>query len=251
MALRTSTILSEEEWRAYFIHIGIPDSYANEYSIMFSEQQIPRPYLKLISDEELKACGIALIGHRLLIRHSGTATTAEVSRAQAPNSSVRHKSPQLAPSMTPSSFRAFVSHWRVFKQLVGIPTDDTHTSAQLFSLACTDHPEVRRTIADHMPNHLSMGEQEYLNMLQKLLTAQATPDTYRKKFFNMSQQQNETCQQWVRRLQEVSPDCDFTIRCSSDENVIHHFDDNLLRTKFILGLHHVNIRQDLCTYKVI
>ena len=63
----------------------------------------------------------------------------------------------------------------------------------------------------------------------------------------MSQQQNETCQQWVRRLQEVSPDCDFTIRCSTDENVIHHFDDNLLRTKFILGLHHVNIRQDLLT----
>ena len=257
MALRTPGTLessaatmptssSKSEWITYFQSIGISAPYAEQYSATFSEQQVPRSLLKLISEEDLRdEYGVVLGGHRLLIRHSVTAPAAVPTTSRQSSSMVRHKSPQLTSSMTPSSFRAFVTHWRVFKQLVGIPPGDTTTSAQLFSLACSDHPEVRNTIADHMPNHLTLGEQEYLNMLQKLLTAQATPEAYRNKFFSMMQNQGETCQQWLRRLQEVSPDCDFTIRCSTDESIVHNFDDNLLRSKFILGLFNTNIKQDL------
>ena len=259
MALRTPGTLessaatmptssSKSEWITYFQSIGISAPYAEQYSATFSEQQVPRSLLKLISEEDLRdEYGVVLGGHRLLIRHSVTAPAAVPTTSRQSSSMVRHKSPQLTSSMTPSSFRAFVTHWRVFKQLVGIPPGDTTTSAQLFSLACSDHPEVRNTIADHMPNHLTLGEQEYLNMLQKLLTAQATPEAYRNKFFSMMQNQGETCQQWLRRLQEVSPDCDFTIRCSTDESIVHNFDDNLLRSKFILGLFNTNIKQDLLT----
>ncbi len=84
-------------------------------------------------------------------------------------------------------------------------------------------------------------------MLQKLLTAQATPETYRNKFFNMVQNQGETCQQWLQRLQKVSPDYDFTIKCTGNDRVVHNFDYNLLRSKFILGLYNANIKQDLLT----
>ena len=244
MALRTS----KAEWSAFFKNIGIPDTYAEEYSSTFSEQQVPKIHLKLISDGELQETyGIALGGHRILIRHSSMAPSAEAPRAPAPSNLVRHKSPQLSPSMSPSSFRAFVSHWTIFKQLVGIPTGSINTAAQLFSLACMDHPEIRRTIADHRPNHMLLAEDEYINMLQNLLTAQATPETYRNKFFSMTQNPGETCQQWLGRLQEVSPDCDFTIRCSNDVNTLHQFDSNLIRSKFILGLYNVKIKQDLLT----
>ncbi len=239
---------SKVEWTTHLKSIGIPDPFAEQYSVTFSEQQVPISLLKLVSDEDLREeYGITLGGHRLLIRHSTTESNLAPTTSFQSNSMVRHKSPQLKMSMTPSSFRAFVNHWNVFKQLVGISSGDVTASAQLFSLACSDNIEVRRMIADHMPNHLSLGEQDYLSMLQKLLTAQATPETYRNKFFNMVQNQGETCQQWLQRLQEVSPDCDFTIKCSSNDRVVHNFDDNLLRSKFILGLYNANIKQDLLT----
>ena len=115
--------------------------------------------------------------------------------------------------MNLSSFRAFVSHWQVYKQLVGIGSTGIESAAQIFSLACTDHPDIRQTIADHKPDHLLLSEHEYLEMLRKLLTAQATPETYRNKFFIMTQNAGETCQQWLKRLQEVVPDCEFSIEC--------------------------------------
>ena len=158
---------------------------------------------------------------------------------------VRHQPPQLQPSMTPSSFRQFTSHWTMYKKLVGILPNSEDAAAHINSLACADHPEIRRTIADHKPNHLLLSESEYIEMLRKLLTAQAAPDSYRHKFFNMAQNQEETCHHWLKRLQEVAPDCEFTIVCDHNPNTLHRFDDSLLKTKFVLGLSDQTIKQDL------
>ena len=68
---------------------------------------------------------------------------------------------------------------------MSIASDSPDAAAMLFSLTCSDHPDLRRTIADHKPDHLNQSESEYLNMLCKLVTAQATPETYRNKFFNL------------------------------------------------------------------
>ena len=160
---------------------------------------------------------------------------------------VRHQPPQLKPKMTPSSFRAFLSHWNVYKQLVGIPSNSIDSAAQIFSLACSEHAEIRRTIADHRPDHLQLSESDYIDMLQNLLTARATPETYRNRLFSMSQNAEESCQQWLKRLQEVSPDCEFSIPCSEKPSTFHKFDESIIRSKFILGQHNTHIKQDLLT----
>ena len=236
MALR---ILNESEWKTFLVSIGIPDSFADQYAAKFHEEQIPKSLLKHLSDEELRDdYDIKLKGHRLIIRH------AEVSVDMPSTSSqVRHKAPQLSPNMNPSAFRAFVSHWRVYKGLVGIR--GINTAAQIFSLACDDHPDIRNTIADYNSEHLSLSEDGYLEMLRKILTAHSTPEAYRNKFFNMAQQSNETCKSWLKRLQAVTPDCEFTLCCDLKEGHIHKFDDSLLRTKFIMGTHNEQIRHDL------
>ncbi|MEL6805640.1 MAG: retropepsin-like aspartic protease, partial [Bacteroidota bacterium] len=61
----------------------------------------------------------------------------------------------------------------------------------------------------------------------------------------MVQAQGETCQQWLKRLQEVSPDCEFVIPCTHSSGQFHKFDDTILRTKFILGMHNAHIKQEL------
>ena len=63
----------------------------------------------------------------------------------------------------------------------------------------------------------------------------------------MTQYPGETCQQWLKRLQEVVPDCEFSIPCSEKSGVFHKFGENLLRTKFMLGTYDDNIRQVLLT----
>ena len=246
MALRIQNV---EEWKHYLNEIGIPDPYAGEYAATFSKHQVPRSLLGLLSDDDLgDKYGIELYGHRLLIRHNNAVTQAT---QVTPSSSYarRHHAPQLQPSMSPSDFRSFCMHWTVYKTLVGMAPNAPDAAAQLFSLACNDHPELRRTIADHKADHILLTETEYLNMLKKLLTAQATPETYRNKFFNMVQNTGESCHQWLKRLKEVVPDCEFNTKCHQhkDEAVVVNFDNSLLRSKFILGMNNDNIKQDLLT----
>ena len=147
--------MNKADWVRYLTNLEIPEQFAEKYAPKFMEHQVPVKFLKFISDEELKdAYGITIGGHRLAIRHGsepeaqGTMPTRVVAR---PN--VRHQAPQLKVSMTPSSFRSFVSHWTIYKQLVGIPSNGPDSAAQIFSLACTENPEIRRTIEDHRPDH--------------------------------------------------------------------------------------------------
>ena len=206
MALRT---LNEHEWEIYFNSIGIHGPLAKEYSKTFHEEQILKSHIKYLSDEELRDFGVKLTGHKLIIRHAES--QAETTARSSHQGQVRHHAPQLQPSMNPSSFRAFVEHWQVYKKLVGIPSGITDTAAQIYSLTCNDHPEIRNTITNHKSDHLSLSESEYLDMLRKLLTAHATSEVYRGKFFSMSQHPNESCKEWLKRLKEVAPDCDFAI----------------------------------------
>ena len=248
MALRAT--LTKDEWIMHFNSIGIPDEYAEKYAVTFHSQQLQLSLLKYIEDVDLRNIyGIQLQGHILAIKHSMDQIQPPAISVQPTSHrpQIRHQSPQLQPTMNPSSFRAFITHWDVYKGLVGIVSGGVDSAAQLFSLACTDHPEIRQTIADHKPDHLRLHESEYLEMLRRLLTAKASPESYRNKFFTMTQNPGETCQQWLKRLQEVVPDCEFSIPCSEKSGVFHKFGENLLRTKFMLGTYDDNIRQVLLT----
>ena len=246
--------MKKPEWVDYLISIGIPEQYAEVYAPKFVEQQTLKKFLKFIPDDKLQEIyGINLDGHRLAIRHStdepqapSTTPTTSTSNAGA-RANVRYHPPQLKPSMTPSSFRAFVEHWTVYKKLVGIPSDTLDSGGQIFTLTCADHPEIRRTIADHKSNHLELGENDYIEMLRKLLTARANPETYRNKLFYMTQNSDETCHQWLKRLKEVAPDCEMTMPCSNKPGDFHNYGEYILRTKFILGICNTNIKQELLT----
>ena len=136
MALRTRGTVSEKEWKEHLNSIGIPDPYAEEYAATFCKHQIPKHFITRIPDNELRdTYEIELGGHRLLILLSGESTAATPStlmNTQQSKPNVRHQSPQLQPSMTPSSFRAFVSHWTMYKRLVGISSNGVDSAAQIF-----------------------------------------------------------------------------------------------------------------------
>ena len=248
MALRAGYTMKLQDWISHLMEMEIPECYAKEYAPKFFEQQVQKRFLKFISDDELRETfGVSLIGHRLAIKNHFEEVKAQSSSISpiTHNPRVRHQPPQLKPVMNPSSFRAFTEHWAAYKQLVGIPDDSKDAAAQIFSLACTDHPEIRRMIADHKSDHRQLSEVEYIRMLRNLLTAKATPEAYRNKLFYMKQDPSESCQQWLNRLQEISPDCEFTIPCDQKEGVFHNFDDTILRTKFVLGLHNTHIKKDI------
>ena len=243
MALRT---LDHKEWVAFLTSIEIPEEDAENYATKFQEQRLAIKYLKFITDEDLQQVyGIQFMGHRLAIRHYSDESKPSHPPHNTAKPQITHKPPQLKPKMTPSSFRTFKVHWKVYKHLVGLPDDSPDGPAQIFSLACSEHPEIRQTVEDYNPEHLQLTESDYLEMICKLLTAQSTPETFRHKFFSMSQHSEESCQHWLQRLKEVSPDCNFYISCNQKEGVFHPFDENLLRSKFILGLSNISIKQDL------
>ena len=154
-------------------------------------------FLVRIKDKDLQEIfEVKPLGHRIAILNTGVREEHQTSSRSTHTSTnhISHKPPQLKPTMTTSSFRAFVDHWSVYKKLVGRPVYSSDGAAHIFSLACSDHPEIRQTIANHKPEHLTLTEVEYIEMIRKLLTARSTPETYRNKFFYMSQTPSETCQ---------------------------------------------------------
>ena len=162
MALRTS----KEEWLHFLASIGISEDYASKYAAKFQEQDVSIPFLKFISDEELRhTYMIELGGHRLKLRHGVEQLQDHRNAGQTPSTApvskplVRHQPPQLQQNMNQSAFRAFVTHWNVYKRLVGIPPNYPDAAAQLFSLTCVDNPQIRQTIADHNPNHLNISKE--------------------------------------------------------------------------------------------
>ena len=256
MALRTglTNITTSNEWEKFFLEeLKCSPDKAQAYSHDFVSQDITSSNIVYgLADPTFLNQFNLSIGHQLEIRSIFTPKPVKLepatnSRAPSNKPHIRHQPPQLKPSMTPSSFRGFVSHWTTYKGLVGLPPGCHDASAHIFSLACADHPQIRQTIADHNPEHLALSEKEYLEMIRNLLTARASTETYRNKFFSMTQNPGETCQQWLQRLQEVTPDCEFCIPCNRNDarDVFHTFEKNLLRSKFILGMYSTNIKQDL------
>ena len=133
MALQTS----KRDLKKHLASLGIPDVKADEYATTFSAEEVSIDYLKFISDNELRdTYNITLGGHRLAIRHSHNQPQAQqnveqanTSRSTTTKPNIRHKPPQLQPSMTRSLFRSFVSHWNVYKGLVGLPPDCNDAAA--------------------------------------------------------------------------------------------------------------------------
>ena len=267
MALRENEPETTEQWEEFFTNkLKVSKDIGQQYAAAFADEGYDGGSIKHllaystpgIPSPSLLELGVKA-GHCLKLSmyfnppsaasnttiHDASPSTSTSSQNNRPH--VRHQSPQLQPSMSTSSFRDFISHWEVYRNLVGIPSNGSNTAAQMFSLACNDNPEIRSIIANHNPNHLMLPEKDYIEMLRRLLTAQATPEIYRNKFFSMMQMQGETCQNWLKRLKEIAPDCDFMLPCSKSENTVHSFGNTLLRTKFIMGTYNVNVKKDLLT----
>ena len=242
----------EKDWREYLSNIGISDKYVGGYAKSFTEQEVQIHHLQHLTNDELRDIhSFKLHGHILAIRSSvqqqqdTKPSTSNTSTTINSKSQIRYQPPQLQPNMNQGSFRQFMEHWTVYKSLVGLPPNCPNAAAQIYALTCNDHPQIRQTIADHNPDHQTLCEKDYIEMIRRLLTARSTPETYRNKFFNMSQNTEETCQQWLQRLKEVVYDCEFQVSCDQKDGVFHKFEETLIRSKFILGMHNISIKQDL------
>ena len=241
--------LSTEEWTELFTSLGIPLANATTYAIKFHEEDARKSHLPHMSNEELTTTyNVNKGGHRHMIKlykHTSSPSPSTDNN----NTKIQHQAPQLKPKMTPSEFRLFRSHWEVFKGLVRL-TGDRNITASIFSLCCKDHPDVRTSIANQNSNYLELIECDFLKMVEDMVTERSNPDTYRSKFFALTQNRGESCQQWLDRLQACVPDCEFEVKCefdTSDPPKVHNIEKMFIRTKFITGMYNEFIKQDLLT----
>ena len=250
MALQIEPALSVGEWTELFTSIGIPADASATYATAFHNEDARKSHLPHISNEELTSTyGVNKGGHRHMIKLYKHTPNPSTSTDSTGSNKIQHQAPQLKAKMTPSEFRLFKSHWEVFKGLVKLTGDRTIT-ASIFSLCCKDHPEVRTSIANQNTNYLNLTEQEFLKMIETMVTERSNPDTYRSKFFALTQSRGESCQQWLDRLQAHIPDCEFEIHCefdNSDTPRKHNIEKMMIRTKFITGMFNEFIKQDLLT----
>lgn len=130
MALRVglTNITTSNEWEKFFLEeLKCSPDKAQAYSHDFVSQDITSSNIVYgLADPTFLNQFNLSIGHQLEIRSIFTPKPIKLepatnSRAPSNKPHIRHQPPQLKPSMTPSSFRGFVSHWTTYKGLVGLP----------------------------------------------------------------------------------------------------------------------------------
>ena len=244
---------TEVEWTELLMCIGIPESSAKTYAATFVNNDITESDLIDLDKDTLKeTMNISSLGHQLKIVRLGkrnelksNVTVAPDSTSdnehtpvyKSPSASASVKLPNISANMTHPQFRKALIDWNVYKSITSIP--QISLTAHLYS-ACES--VVQSSLINAKPNFLDLDEKDALNFIELIVTKHANPAVHRKDFYTLKQNDTESIQDFVVRLQTASPDCEFACpNCSFDLSETNIMD------QLIRGLHNTLIQTDILT----
>ena len=224
MALQ-ARIRTAKEWETFFTNAEIPEDESNEYAELFVENRITEATITDLHKETLRELGTTVLGNELAIiqdakRTSTTpATVTNTPRAsKTPTASISAKLPSLQAEMTHPQFQKFKVDWSVYKQITALPP--SQIPPYLYN-ACDD--STQNAIVNTMPDFFTTDENALLTKLEALVTKKANPAVHRIKFGSITQNEQESLQDFVVRLRSSAVECEFSCpACSTDLSPTSH-----------------------------
>lgn len=166
---------SDQDWEKYLRDAGIPEEAAHQYAKSFTENRMTFEILPSMDRSFLRDLGITVIGDIMkILQHVSSSSTPDSTTYATtnPTPSVKptasHKSaklPSITSDMTHPQFRKFKIDWAVYKQIVGIPTNQI---ASMIYNACDDATQT--SIINNHPNFLTFNENNFLNAIETIVT---------------------------------------------------------------------------------
>ena len=239
MALRNSNGLpleSEEDWCQFFTNVmKFPTTSSAQYAKYLSSECFTGDTLtKCIDDPDMKSLLKMPTGHfkELLhyIKPSDSTSTASGSNGRSGDGPIsKIQCPVIKMKSTPAQYEQFIFEWKKYKAHYSLSGENAATT--LF-FSCSD--EIREDIRNKQKQYSSTStwtEQDLLNIIKEITTSRTSPIVHIQGFFKMTQQFDETCENYLKRLQVKASCCNFLC-----QNCKMSTAETRVKEKFVIGL---------------
>ena len=162
------------------------------------------------------------------------ATLAHGNNAQ-PNVSkpVKLKRPSVSEGITEADWVWFEERWKRYKESTGL--DGNNTVNQLWDCASKD---LARRAYESGPNR-DITENDLLSRLKRLSIKAQNKLVNIVEFLSLTQDNDEPVAMFLSRLKGQATVCDFKMKCSEKEDVVHSDADNMVAHQLVRGLEDV------------
>ena len=137
--------------------------------------------------------------------------------------------------MTMAEFRKFNIDWGVYRELLGIRTEQValHLYNAFDSM-------VQNAIINSDIEFFKANESENLKMLENIVTKKSNPSVHRLAFRGIEQSDSEAVKDFIVRLRSAAKDCEFSCpRCQFDMEPLN------VRDQFIKGVRDNTLQVDV------
>ena len=239
MALLQNTA---EAWKIFFHDSGIPEESCTQYADLFIENRITGNSLSELDKQTLVDIGITVLGDRLsILKHvktvSGSNTASMITNPSLSQQSpkISAKLPSALSDMTHPQFRKFRIDWSIYKNITNIATNQI--SSILYN-ACSE--SVQSSIVNTCADFITLCEEDFLNVIERLVTKRSNPAVHRLNFRSIKQNEHESIQEFEVRLRTAAVDCEYTCPDCS-----HSLSDLNIKDQFISGIYNETLQTDI------
>ena len=236
MALRATSnydsISSSEDWLQFFlIELQLSADTAQGYADELASQNVTGTniVIGLAKPGFLSQFNIS-IGHQLELE-------SKFMRKECTNvvSMPRNKvpTPVVRMDISQAQFDQFVFEWQHYKEHYGI---NQNIATSLF-FCCDEDVRQQIRIAQSTSN-IPWTEDLMMNTIRQTVLSKVSPIVHVKQFMELRQEENESVQKFLQRLQGKASCCNFYCR-----NCLQSSAEERVKEKFILGLNDVGIQK--------
>ena len=243
MALRLENgepITSTAEWLVFFEQtLKFPSESAAKYAKYLSKEGFTGDVLEdCITDPDMKENIGMLMGEYKKLT-GFVRQFSQMSVASAPVPSTSHTTshehisniprPSMKMNSTQLEYDQFVFEWRRYKMHYRLSANQAATN--LFFCFSEDIRQHIRTRQDCLGSSDDWAEHELLELIKDIATSKISPIVHTQQFLSMKQNVDESCQDYLRRLQVKASCCNFSCVSCNASSV-----NERVKEKFVIGL---------------
>ena len=171
---------------------------------------------------------------QVLSLHVTAAHAVQPAAAAATSKPDKLKRPTLTDGITEADWVWFEDRWERYKESTGL--EGNNVVNQLWDCASDD---LARRCYEAGPSK-AITEKDLLARMKRLAIKAQNKLVNIVEFLSMTQDTDEPVAMFLSRLQGQASVCDFTVKCSENDAVIHSYADNMVAHQLVRGLEDVS-----------
>lgn len=227
---------NKADWFLWILDLGFSEEDTKKYAASLTEQSMSEADLPVFNHEVLKSCSINKYAHRVKIisKALGLNLNKKGEFSQTQSNVLR---PYICRGITETEFDQFIRDWKEFKKHYRCYEKEEAERQLMF--CCTK--DLRDAIYSSKNKSNSYSTETELLQAVKDVALQKAPHMVQvEQFLTTKQEQNESCEDYLSRLEVMANSCKFKCKHCNKST-----EDERVKEKFLLGLFNQEVKADL------